>query len=80
MPDRDEWDWDLGGLYDIGHLEVNIAPWKGSVRCQRADEPAVAEIYLECDGAVEALMRHCVGLRVTCSGAETDFGGASGFC
>jgi hypothetical protein len=38
MPDRDEWDWDLGGLYDIGHLEVNIAPWKGSVRRQRADE------------------------------------------
>ena len=63
MPDRDEWDWDLGGLYYIGDLEVNIAPWKGSVRRHRADEPAEAEIYWECDGAIAALMRHCVGLR-----------------
>jgi hypothetical protein len=60
MPDRDEWDWDLGGLHYIGHLEVNIAPWKGAVRRYRADEPAAAEIYWECDGAIEALMRHCV--------------------
>jgi hypothetical protein len=45
MPDRDECDWDLGGLYYIGHLEVNIAPWKGSVRRHPADEPAEAEIY-----------------------------------
>ena len=63
MPDRDEWEWDLGGVCYIGHLEVNIAPWKGPVRRHRADEPAEAENYWECDGAVEALMRHCVGLR-----------------
>jgi hypothetical protein len=45
MPDRDECDWDLAELYYMGHLEVNIAPWKGSVLLHRADEPAEAQNY-----------------------------------
>ena len=45
MPDRDECDWDLAELYYMGHLEVNIAPWKGSVLLHRVDEPAEAQNY-----------------------------------
>ena len=45
MPDRDECDWDLAELNYMGHLEVNIAPWKGSVLLHRVDEPAEAQNY-----------------------------------
>jgi hypothetical protein len=45
MPDRDECDWDVAELYYMGHLEVNIALWKGSVLLHRADETAEAQNY-----------------------------------